>query len=72
MRVPLLRTSALALAAAALVACDRPVDAGPALTAPVGRIYWAGTEAATRGCGYMDGAVRAGEAAAEAVAARLR
>ncbi|KDR09121.1 putative flavin-containing monoamine oxidase A [Zootermopsis nevadensis] len=31
---------------------------------PFGRIYWAGTETATRWCGYMDGAVQAGERAA--------
>ena len=37
---------------------------GPALRAPCGRIYWAGTEAATKWTGYMDGAIRAGEAAA--------
>jgi monoamine oxidase len=28
------------------------------------RIYWAGTETATQWCGYMDGAVQAGERAA--------
>jgi monoamine oxidase len=39
---------------------------GPALRAPCGRIHWAGTEAAEKWTGYMDGAIRAGEAAAEA------
>jgi monoamine oxidase len=42
---------------------------GPALRAPCGRIYWAGTEAAEKWTGYMDGAIRAGEAAAAAVKA---
>ncbi len=41
---------------------------GPALRAPCGRIHWAGTEAAEKWTGYMDGAIRAGEAAAKAVA----
>ncbi len=40
---------------------------GPALRAPCGRIHWAGTEAAEKWTGYMDGAIRAGEAAAKAV-----
>lgn len=44
---------------------------GAALRQPVGRIHWAGTEAALRWTGYMDGAVRAGEAAGEAVAGVL-
>jgi monoamine oxidase len=44
---------------------------GPALRRPVGRIHWAGTETALRWTGYMDGAIRAGEAAAGEVAARL-
>jgi monoamine oxidase len=43
---------------------------GPALRAPLGPLHWAGTETATRWCGFMDGAVRSGErAAAEALAA---
>lgn len=37
---------------------------GPALTTPVGRIHWAGTETAGYWTGYMDGAVRSGERAA--------
>ncbi len=44
---------------------------GPELRAPVGRIYWAGTETATVGNGYMDGAVRSGERAAGEVIAAL-
>lgn len=43
---------------------------GQALRAPVGRIHWAGTETATAGVGYMDGAVESGyRAAAEVMAA---
>ena len=42
---------------------------GQAWRAPVGRIHWAGTECAPRWNGYMEGAVRSGEAAADAVAA---
>ena len=38
--------------------------AGPALRKPVGRIHWAGTETSEIWCGYMDGAVRAGQRAA--------
>jgi monoamine oxidase len=47
------------------------VSFGPALRAPVGRIHWAGAETATTWNGYMDGAVRSGESAANAVLARL-
>jgi monoamine oxidase len=43
-------------------------DFGSALRAPVGRIHWAGTETAEVFCGYMDGAVRSGERAAQEVA----
>jgi monoamine oxidase len=42
---------------------------GPALRAPCGRIHFAGTEAATKWTGYMDGAIRAGDAAAQAILA---
>jgi monoamine oxidase len=42
---------------------------GEALRAPTGRIHWAGTECAPQWNGYMEGAVRSGEAAAEAVEA---
>nr|WP_198151568.1 flavin monoamine oxidase family protein [Kibdelosporangium sp. MJ126-NF4]CEL16485.1 Amine oxidase [flavin-containing] [Kibdelosporangium sp. MJ126-NF4]CTQ90437.1 Amine oxidase [flavin-containing] (EC 1.4.3.4) [Kibdelosporangium sp. MJ126-NF4] len=41
---------------------------GPALRTPVGRIHWAGTETSPRWYGYIEGAVRSGEAAADAVA----
>ncbi|BAQ64024.1 flavin monoamine oxidase family protein [Geminocystis sp. NIES-3709] len=40
---------------------------GEALTAPVGRIHWAGTEIAERWGGFFDGAVRTGESAAEEI-----
>ncbi|KAJ0015507.1 hypothetical protein NQD34_009127 [Periophthalmus magnuspinnatus] len=36
----------------------------PSLRRPCGRIHWAGTETATRWCGYMSGAVQAGDRAA--------
>jgi monoamine oxidase len=44
---------------------------GPALRQPIGPIHWAGTETATVWNGYMDGAIRSGEAAAKAVIAEL-
>jgi monoamine oxidase len=44
---------------------------GEVLREPVGRIHWAGTETATRWCGYMDGAIRSGERAAGEVSGRL-
>ena len=44
---------------------------GEVLREPVGRIHWAGTETATRWCGYMDGAIRSGERAAREVIGRL-
>lgn len=37
---------------------------GPALTDPVGRIHWAGTETSRQWTGYMEGAVRSGQRAA--------
>lgn len=37
---------------------------GPALTQPIGRIHWAGTECSPVWNGYMEGAVRSGEATA--------
>ena len=40
---------------------------GRALRPPVGPLHWAGAEYAERWSGYMDGAVRSGEAAAAAV-----
>lgn len=39
---------------------------------PVGRIHWAGTETATEGYGYMDGAVASGERVASEIRARKR
>jgi monoamine oxidase len=44
---------------------------GPALREPVGPLHWAGTETATRWAGYIDGAVRSGERAADEVLAAL-
>lgn len=42
-----------------------------ALRTPVGRVHWAGTETARVWMGYMEGAVEAGERAADEVAAAL-
>lgn len=42
-------------------------EIGGALSEPAGLIHWAGTETADRWPGYMDGAVRSGERAAEEV-----
>jgi monoamine oxidase len=47
------------------------IDFGSALRVPVGRIHWAGTETSTYWNGYMDGAVRSGERAAQEVLAGL-
>jgi len=44
---------------------------GTALRAPVGRIHWAGTETADYWIGYMEGAVRSGQRAAQEVLAEL-
>jgi monoamine oxidase len=44
---------------------------GTDIAAPVGRIHWAGTETATYWQGYMDGAVRSGERAAEEILSEL-
>ena len=44
---------------------------GSALRTPIGPIHWAGAETATRWSGYMDGAIRSGDSAAEAVLAEL-
>jgi monoamine oxidase len=43
----------------------------PALTEPVGRLHWAGTETASVWAGYIDGAVRSGERVAREVLAAL-
>ena len=42
-------------------------DYGPALHAPIGPLHWAGAEYAQVWNGYMDGAVRSGDAAAAEV-----
>ena len=47
------------------------IDFGTTLRMPVGRIHWAGTETSTYWNGYMDGAVRSGERAAQEVLAAL-
>jgi monoamine oxidase len=44
---------------------------GHALRTPVGPIHWAGTETASVWAGYMEGAIRSGSDAAQAVLARL-
>jgi monoamine oxidase len=44
---------------------------GAALREPVGPLHWAGTETATRWCGYLDGAVSSGERAADEILAAL-
>ena len=55
--------------------CYMPTGAwtayGPQLREPVGPIHWAGAETATVWSGYMDGAVRSGDSAADAVTASL-
>nr|CAD7259331.1 unnamed protein product [Timema shepardi] len=42
------------------------------LRSPHGRVHWAGTETATQWCGYMNGAVQAGQRAAIEVMYELR
>lgn len=44
---------------------------GEALTRPIGRIHWAGTECSPVWNGYMEGAIRSGEATAVAVLREL-
>jgi monoamine oxidase len=44
---------------------------GEEIRRPFGRVHWAGTETATIWNGYMDGAIRAGERAAQEVLAEL-
>ena len=44
---------------------------GPALRAPVGRLHWAGTEAARQCTGFIEGAVESGQRAAAEVLAAL-
>ncbi len=43
---------------------------GPAVRDPVGPIHWAGTETSTQWPGFIDGAIRSGERAAEAIKTR--
>lgn len=47
-------------------------ELGDALRRPCGRIHWAGTETAREGCGYFEGAIEAGDRAADEVLSRLR
>jgi monoamine oxidase len=47
------------------------LDYGEAIRRPVGLVHWAGAEYATTWNGYMDGAVRSGEATATEVLAAL-
>jgi monoamine oxidase len=51
--------------------CHLPTGAwtayGPALTEPIGRLHWASAETASVWNGYMDGAVRSGERAAQEI-----
>jgi monoamine oxidase len=44
---------------------------GTALRDPCGRIHWAGTETSTISCGYLDGALRSGQRAADEVLVAL-
>lgn len=44
---------------------------GPALTAPIGRLHWAGTETAAEWTGYMEGAIASGYRAADEVLAAI-
>ena len=44
---------------------------GQALREPVGRIHWAGAETAEAWAGYIDGAIRSGQRAAQDLASRL-
>jgi monoamine oxidase len=55
----------------AVLAPGTLIDFGKALRVPVGRIHWAGTETSTYWNGYMDGAVRSGERAAQEALAAL-
>lgn len=44
---------------------------GEALAAPVGHIYWTGSEVAERRGGFFEGVLLTGEAAAKAILAKL-
>lgn len=55
-------------------AATRPggwTSTGGALREPVGRVFWAGTETADAWTGFLDGAVRSGQRAADEVTAAL-
>ena len=54
----------------AVLAPNTLTSFGPAIARPVGRVHWAGTEASPRWPGFFEGAVRAGYAAAHAIASR--
>jgi monoamine oxidase len=45
---------------------------GKVIRQPHGRIHWAGTETSTKWMGYIDGAIRSGERAAEEVLVRFK
>ncbi|MGI8460505.1 MAG: flavin monoamine oxidase family protein [Solirubrobacterales bacterium] len=47
-------------------------SSGPVLREQIGPLHWAGTETATRWCGYIDGAVQSGERAAGEVVDAIR
>jgi monoamine oxidase len=51
----------------AVLAPNTLTSYGSAMSEPVGRIHWAGSEMAAKWTGYFEGAVRAGYAAAHAV-----
>jgi monoamine oxidase len=55
----------------AVLAPGTLTEFGSVLRTPVDRIHWAGTETSTYWNGYMDGAVRSGERAAQEVLAAL-
>ncbi len=42
---------------------------GYTLRDPCGRVHWAGTESSATMCGWIDGAIRSGECAADEVMA---
>lgn len=46
-------------------------ELGPALRTPWSGIHWAGTETATEFCGYIEGAIRSGQRAADEVLTAL-
>lgn len=56
----------------AVLAPGTLASCGRALRERVGRIHWAGTETAAAWAGYVEGAIRAGEAAAYTVLADLK